>query len=115
MHQTTVAKAESGTRPTNVAELAAIAMIFDISIAELFDPYSGDVQMYVQLEGLAYRLAAISNEKNRLEHRMAELQAEWTSTEIERRELANQITTREQEREEQRARVNAEFEKQEKR
>ena len=32
MHRTTVAKVESGTRPTSVAEVAALAAIFDVEV-----------------------------------------------------------------------------------
>jgi transcriptional regulator with XRE-family HTH domain len=111
MHQTTVAKMESGARPTNIKELAAIAMLFDVSIAALFDP-AEDAAMHQKLAVLAYKLAALSDEKNRLVHRLEEISAEWTSTEIERRELASQIIARDQEREEEKARLDAEFEKQ---
>jgi hypothetical protein len=70
--------------------------------------------MHQRLAVLAYKLAAFSDEKNRLVHRIAELEAEWTSTEIERRELAGQIVARQQERAEEKARLNAEVEKREK-
>lgn len=36
MHQTTVAKMESGARPTSVGEMAALAAIFGMSIDRLF-------------------------------------------------------------------------------
>jgi len=36
MHRTTVAKVESGTRPTSVAEVAALAAIFDVEVSSLF-------------------------------------------------------------------------------
>jgi transcriptional regulator with XRE-family HTH domain len=114
MHQTTVAKMESGARPTTIKELAAIATIFDISVAALFEDPLEETAMRQRLAGLAYRLAGISNEKNRLVDRIAELQAEWTSTEIEYKELAYQIATREQQREEEQTRLNAESENREK-
>ena len=43
MHQTTVAKLESASRPTNVGEIGAIASIFGVSMAALFD-YSTEGQ-----------------------------------------------------------------------
>jgi transcriptional regulator with XRE-family HTH domain len=36
MHQTTVAKLESGSRPTSVAEVASLAAIFGVDMSELF-------------------------------------------------------------------------------
>lgn len=110
LHQTTVAKLENGSRPTNVGEIAAFAMIFDISIAALFDPSDEDAPMHQQLMGLAYRLAGISNEKNRLKDRLAELETERVSTEVEYRDLALQINTRKQEREGKRTRLTGEWE-----
>lgn len=42
MHQTTVAKMESGARPTNVGEVAALAAIFGIPIGRLFSDDAAD-------------------------------------------------------------------------
>lgn len=36
MHQTTVAKVENATRPTNVGEVAALAAIFAVPVSALF-------------------------------------------------------------------------------
>lgn len=42
MHQTTVAKLESGGRPTSIAELTALAALFGVPIPELFTAPNDD-------------------------------------------------------------------------
>lgn len=53
MHQSTVAKMESGVRPTNVGEIAALAAIFGVPIGHVFssDP-EGDVDIHATMARL---------------------------------------------------------------
>jgi transcriptional regulator with XRE-family HTH domain len=96
MHQTTVAKLESAIRPTNVGEINAIAAILGVSTAVLFD-YSDDAQTLLELAGFTNRLAAITEEKNRLKLRLATLDAEYASVEALRRDLQQRIEEEEEE------------------
>ena len=90
MHQTTIAKLENASRPTNVGEINAIATIFDVSMTALFD-YSTEGQINLEVAGLENRLATISAEKTRLEQRLAALNTEFASVETLRQELEQQI------------------------
>jgi hypothetical protein len=90
MHQTTVAKLESASRPTNVGEINAIASIFGVSMTALFD-YSAEGQINLELAGLTTRLATISAEKARLEERVAALNTEYASVEALQRDLQERI------------------------
>lgn len=69
MHQTTVAKTESGTRPTNVGEIAALAAVFEMPIAALFDD-SDDAQLVLDGAALWYRVAALLSEQTTLLERL---------------------------------------------
>lgn len=75
MHQTTAAKMESGARPTSVGEAAALASIFGVTIAEVFqggedDP--SDVDVALQRLNQAARRAA------RLAYDYAAITEKWT-------------------------------------
>jgi transcriptional regulator with XRE-family HTH domain len=87
MHQTTIAKLESASRPTNVGEIRAIASILGVPLAALLD-YTAE---QTELAGLTARLAAITAEQLQLEQRLAKLNTEFASTEAQRRELLQRI------------------------
>lgn len=75
MHQTTIAKLEGGSRPTNVAEVAALAAIFNMPIEALFDD-SEAAHLALEAASLSHRLAAIADESAALLKRMDEMRAQ---------------------------------------
>lgn len=83
MHQTTVAKLESGSRPTNVGEVAALAAIFRLSIAALFDRSDDHMTRLKELAALAARLSAMAEERAKLTRRLAALDEEIESAQAE--------------------------------
>lgn len=101
MHQTTIAKLEGGNRPTSIAEASAIAAIFSIPMAALFDSYEGE--SYEQLATLANQLAALAAEKLKLTERLSALDAENASVQRQYDDLQRYV-----EEEEERARHEAE-------
>lgn len=91
MHQTTVAKLEAGTRPTDVGEIAAIAAIFGIQPAVLFEDGPEGGRRRQHWRGLYSRLIEIVQERDRLRSRLDELDAEYESTETEYRQLEREL------------------------
>ena len=67
MHQTTVAKIESGNRPTPVGEIAALAAILDFSISLMFSPDNEVQQMLLKLMGAAAEVSMLGHELNEAE------------------------------------------------
>lgn len=80
MHQTTVAKLESGTRPTNVGEVAALAAIFGMPIATLFDD-SDAAKLVLEAAALNYTMAALADELVTIKKRFDEVGAQRKSLE----------------------------------
>lgn len=80
MHQTTVAKIESGSRPTNVGELAALAAIFGVPIGDIFATVErGDARIIARMatlfdrwETARARAVRAKEEADRAFNRMAE-------------------------------------------
>lgn len=95
MHQTTVAKLEGGNRPTTVGELSAIASIFGIPIAALFDTY--ETQDYAELATLANRLAGLAADKTKLAERLTALDAEYASVQAQYDDLQQRVERDEEE------------------
>lgn len=74
MHQTTLAKIESGGRPTSVGELAALATVFEVTAAELLavDTPSD----YAMLAAIASRITMQERELAALVERQETLRAQ---------------------------------------
>jgi transcriptional regulator with XRE-family HTH domain len=89
MHQTTIAKLEGGNRPTTIGEVSAIAAIFNIPMAALFDTY--EAQDYADLATLANQLAALAAERVRLTERLNALEAEYASAQAQYDELQRRV------------------------
>jgi transcriptional regulator with XRE-family HTH domain len=68
MHQTTVAKMESASRPTSLGEAAALASLFEVPI-ERFLETPKEVWGHLQLAGIAHELASKATELAALEDR----------------------------------------------
>jgi transcriptional regulator with XRE-family HTH domain len=79
MHQSTLAKLELGTRPTDVAEITEIATIFGIQPAGLFEDPSADEQQVQRRREMRARLVEILEERSRLASRLQALDAEYDS------------------------------------
>jgi hypothetical protein len=86
LHQTTVAKLESGTRPIRVNELATLAVIFEVPIAELttetadLDQTNQDLIEAVRAHQYAYqRHAELAVQEKRARERWADAKAEMKS------------------------------------
>lgn len=62
LHQTTVAKIESGNRPTPVGEIAVLAAILDAPIAMMFSPDEEVEQMLLKLSAAAAEMNNIMRE-----------------------------------------------------
>ena len=70
MHQTTVAKMESGSRPTTITELAALAQVFRVPIHSLLPATGGEVsatqvkvaELAMQVNALTASVAALEEE-----------------------------------------------------
>jgi transcriptional regulator with XRE-family HTH domain len=75
IHQTTVAKMEGGTRPTNVGEIAALAELFDVPIGTLFDR-TPDMEHELRLMAAQRAIEAMNLEKAQLQQRLKELEKE---------------------------------------
>ena len=69
-HQTTVAKLESGNRPTDVGEIAALAAIFSLPIGSVFDADDEDEQMLLKLSEADSEVVRLTQEL--LDHVKAE-------------------------------------------
>lgn len=94
MHQTTVAKMESGVRPTDVGEIAAIAAIFGIQPAALFEDLPKEQQLRLRRlrwQGMRAGLIAIIEKRNRLRSELQTLETEYKSIETEYRRLGRQL------------------------
>ncbi|MCU1698270.1 MAG: hypothetical protein JWR34_4333 [Mycobacterium sp.] len=94
MHQTTIAKMEGGNRPTSIAEASAIAAIFSVPMAALFDTYEG--QGYEDLAALSNQLAALAAEKVKLAERLIALDTEYASVQGQYDELQRQVDEEEE-------------------
>lgn len=62
MHQTTVAKMESGARPTSVGEVAALAAIFGMPIGSVFSDDDEVDQMLLRLSEATAQTARLAQE-----------------------------------------------------
>lgn len=62
MHQTTVAKMESGSRPTNVGEVAALAAIFGVPIGSVFSADDEVDQMLLRMSEATSEAARLAQE-----------------------------------------------------
>lgn len=102
MHQTTITKLESGSRPTDVGEIAALAALFGMPIAALFDS-SDAAQMQLELAALASRIAALADEQITLTERQTAVDAEYESVATQYLDLADRLTAHAQARMEGRA------------
>ncbi|OBG69246.1 hypothetical protein A9X05_05280 [Mycobacterium sp. E3298] len=78
-HQTTIAKLESGSRPTSVEELYLLALVLDVEVADFFGP---DPEMEIRRQiaecaseflRLSNELKAISMQREMLQARQAEV------------------------------------------
>ena len=72
MHQTTVAKLESGTRPTSVAEVGALATLLEVPIGSLFGA-ADEMEKRAELKALEYRLRSLTAEASRITEQMDEM------------------------------------------
>mgnify|MGYP003608491649 CR=1 FL=1 len=89
MHQTTLAKIESGTRPTSVAELGALSTLLEVSIGSLFGS-ADQLEKQMELRGLDYQIRSLSAEHRRteeqlvlLQHRIVEIRHEQHELQVE--------------------------------
>lgn len=73
LHQTAIAKIEAGTRPTTVAELAALALVLDQEAEQLVTRYVMSPPPGLAAELANRGLAAIEAENAQLEARLGEL------------------------------------------
>ncbi len=94
MHQTTLAKIESGGRPTPVGEVAALAALFGVPVGEFFDT-SDDVRDDMERVRLANLASQQQVELLFLDARRDELLKEIATTETERAELERKAQVRE--------------------
>lgn len=76
MHQTTVAKMESGARPTSVEEMFALAAVFQVSVDKFF-LVEDDARVHLELAGQANVLATIANELADLARKEGELREQY--------------------------------------
>ena len=91
MHQTTVAKLESGSRPTNVGEIAALAALFDTPVGALFGRKE-DIEVQIKLTVLQSKVKTIADEQARIRARLTVLDAEHEAAVTEYEEFASQIS-----------------------
>jgi len=91
MHQTTIAKLESGVRPTDVDEITAIAAIFGVAPATLFEDVSPETWLRQALHVYRSRVIQKTEERDRLRARLATLDAELHSALDEYRKLAREL------------------------
>jgi transcriptional regulator with XRE-family HTH domain len=75
MHQTTLAKLESGNRPTSVGELAALAAIFEVDLPVMFESGS-NAREHGELVALDAQLATILADLRELHEREDKLKAQ---------------------------------------
>lgn len=62
MHQTTVGKLETAARPTPVEEVAALAILLDLSVSELLEASPDDASLKIELMRISGRLVVLANE-----------------------------------------------------
>ena len=85
--QTTVAKMESGDRPTSVGEIATIAELFETPVGVLFDrPDDDDVA--VRLPVVEARVKQLDHDRNQLREQLAARDAEHEAAVAEYQKLA---------------------------
>lgn len=72
MHQTTVAKLENGTRPTNVGEIAALAALLEVPIGALFGT-ADHAEKQREVQTLQFRLKGLEAESEAIFEKRAEL------------------------------------------
>lgn len=72
MHQTTVAKLENGTRPTNVGEIAALAALLEVPIGALFGT-ADRAERQRAVQTLEFRLRSLKAESEAIFDKRAEL------------------------------------------
>lgn len=78
MHQTTVAKLESGGRPTSIGEAAALARIMRVSVSDLLgDGDRDDIQL--NLDALSYAISVRGTQASNYLDQFERLQAEQRS------------------------------------
>ena len=86
-HQTTIAKLESGSRPTPIEELYTLAAILDVDVADLVSPDPGRA-VRRQIAGLTGEARQLADELQALAVRQATLQARQKEVDRELEELS---------------------------
>ena len=81
MHQTTIAKIESGERPVYVGEAVALAGSLEVGVADLIQEPLGRVLMPAMAEGRRWRRTVndLTAEEKTLQERLAAVQAQLPS------------------------------------
>ncbi len=99
LSQSSVAKLEGATRPTSVAEVAAIAAIFDVPIWALFGvgEEGESIELYMKRSRMVGEIKRIDVEKSILQKQIAALDERRDAVEAERRHLSREVSLREDE------------------
>ena len=92
MHQTTIAKLEGATRPTDVAEMVAIAAIFGVSIGALFRTTPTRIQVQIELMRRANALDEVKRERRALQERLRVLDEQYDAAEVAYQEFRQRLT-----------------------
>ena len=92
VHQTTIAKLEGATRPTDVAEAAAIAAIFGVSIGTLFRTAPTRIAAQLELMRRANVLDEIQKERRALQERLSALDEQYDAAEVAYQEFRQRLT-----------------------
>lgn len=89
MHQTTIAKIESGNRPTNVGEVTALASLLGVSVADLFpDEDDEAAEMRAEIAELGVRRERLLQDRNSARAHLAAVEGYLAETEDEWRSLS---------------------------
>jgi transcriptional regulator with XRE-family HTH domain len=84
-HQTTVAKLESGTRPTSIEEVYVLAVLLDVPVSDLVVPDHETMSPHRQLRRLATEIARLTKDVKASTARFEDAKSEYE-------ELAKSIT-----------------------
>jgi transcriptional regulator with XRE-family HTH domain len=87
MHQTSVARLELGTHPTGIADIAALAAIFEVPAAALLEDDSPEARW----RELRVQLAEIREERDRLQSQLAVLDGKYKPLLAEYRKLGRKL------------------------
>ena len=97
LHQTSIAKLESGSRPTPLDEVGAIARIFGVDHAALLgavlfgDSAEDEAVRRLELREIELRQVAITEERDAMKRRHAELDAESKVLTARREQLKKRV------------------------